>query len=319
LSKSMILPDLVVVGPTAAGKTDLAVELAIRMDGEVVSADALQIYRQMHIGTAKPDAGQMRGVPHHMIGCVDVDEPYSVGRFQQDARACMEQIHARGRTALLCGGTGLYVHALLHELDFGSGEADLDFRRELQAFAAREGNQALHDRLAQASPEAAARLHPNDTMRVIRALELHRQGKPIGSYGQRVLEPAPAPVVGLTMERRALYARIEARVDRMMRDGLLQEVQGLLAAGYDPSLTSLQALGYKELIAHLQGACTLAQAVEKIKQRTRNFAKRQLTWFRREKGIVWIERTADQRPAELADLAEQALRQRGEDLPTEKG
>lgn len=319
MSKTRILPDLVVVGPTAAGKTDLAVELAIRMDGEVVSADALQIYRQMRIGTAKPDAGQMRGVPHHMIDCVAVDEPYSVGRFQREARACIEGIHARGRAAILCGGTGLYVHALLHELDFGGGEADLAYRRQLQAFAAQEGNQALHDRLAQVSPEAAARLHPNDTLRVIRALELHRQGKPLGQYGRQVLQPAPVPIIGLTMERQALYARIEARVDRMMADGLLQEVQGLLDAGYDPSLTSMQALGYKELIGYLRGEISLPQAVEKIKQRTRNFAKRQLTWFRREKQIHWIERTAEQSPAQLADLVEDALREPGSSLPTEKG
>jgi tRNA dimethylallyltransferase len=287
-------PQLVVIcGPTASGKTALAVDIAREFDGEVVSADSMQVYRSMDIGTAKPEAAEMRGIPHHMIDCADISGEYSAAIYREQARACIAGIAARGKLPILCGGTGLYISSAVYPLDFDNTEADEGYRSELAAIAAGRGNEALHALLAVADPIAAGAIHPNNVKRVIRALEKARAaGSTISSPGgQQLFNSDPLydlAWVGLTMERSTLYARINVRVDGMMARGLLEEVRSL-ADRYGRDSVAFQALGYKELLDYLDEKTELNEAVEQIKTGTRNYAKRQLTWFRREKCIRWFD------------------------------
>jgi len=299
------VPLLVLVGPTAAGKTGVSIALAGRLGGEVVSADSMLVYRGMDIGTAKPTPDERRGIPHHMIDIVDPDENYSVALYQRQARACIADIHRRGRLPLLVGGTGLYVRAVIDQYTFTPAGIDPEFRRRMQELADREGPAAVHRRLAATDPAAAAVIHPNNLKRVIRALEVYRlTGRSITSFRDRegVSGGLYRPVVfGLTMERPALYRRIEARVDEMLRRGLLAEVQGLLARGYSPALPAMQGLGYKEMAAHLRGEYTLEEAVALLKRNTRRFAKRQFTWFRADARIIWLDVGKYAGPEECAE------------------
>ena len=286
---------LVITGPTASGKTALAVELALRHNGEVVSADSMQVYRRMDIGTAKPTREEMRGVPHHMLDVADPEEDYSVARYVEQAGRCVDDILRRGRLPVLAGGTGLYVDSLLSGRTFAAFSPDSPLRGELEARYRREGGAALLAQLEQADPETAARLHPNDEKRIVRALEVYlATGKTITQHNAetRTLPPRyDALTLTLSFARREdMWARIDRRVDRMMAAGLVREVQALLDGGVPERCTAMQAIGYKELAAALRGDGDVAEAAEMIKLRSRQYAKRQLTWFKRSrgaKGLVW--------------------------------
>lgn len=287
----MKAPLLIIVGPTAVGKTALAVELALALGGEVISGDSTQVYRGMDIGTAKVRPDEMKGVPHHLIDILRPDEPFSVAEFQSRVDASIAEIRGRGRLPILAGGTGLYVRAVRMAYQFLEGsEADPELRARLQAAEEANGTGYLHRRLSEIDPAAALRLHPNDSRRIIRALEVwERTGTRISET--QVAEEAELRYddlfIGLNMERELLYERIDRRVDLMMAEGFLPEVASLMAQ-YPVGLTSLHTLGYRELIQYRQGLSTLDEAVHLIKRNTRRFAKRQLTWFRREADLRWF-------------------------------
>ena len=282
---------LVLCGPTASGKTALGAALARELGGEVVSADSMQVYRGMDIGTAKPTPEEMAGVPHHMLDVASPWEDYSVARYVQEAAACVDDILARGRLPLVVGGTGLYIDHLVAGRDFAPFSGA--WRARLQAQVRAEGLPALYAQLQQVDPERAARLHPNDEKRILRALEVwYETGETITQHDARTQALPPryrALRLGLTFPRREeLWARIDRRVDEMLERGLAAEVQGLLDAGVPPARPAMQAIGYKELPAALRGEVPLETAVAEVKLRSRQYAKRQLTWFRRTPGLRWI-------------------------------
>ena len=282
------------VGPTATGKTALALALAERLPLEVVSADSRMVYRWMDVGTAKPSYEERMRVPHHLVDVVDPDEPYSVALYQQQALAAIARIHNRQRLPLLVGGTGLYVRAVCDGLQIPAVPPDSAFRQELEARAAREGWQALQTELARVDPASAARIDPHNVRRVIRALEVHRAtGVPFSAWQQRRPPPFRTVFVGLDLPRPLLYARIDARVDEQVAAGLIDEVRALLDRGYDSSLPAMAGFGYREIGQFLRGECDRATAVERYKQATRHYARRQLTWFRPDSRITWLDaRTA---------------------------
>ena len=282
-----------VVGPTASGKTDYAIELAKALDGEVVSCDSMQIYRGMDIGTAKPTKEEMQGIPHHMLDFVDPAESYSVADFVRDARICIQDILQRGRVPILCGGTGLYVDSVLNQIEFAPKVQDEAYREALKKMAEQEGAGAVYGLRQTADPRAADKIHPNNVKRVIRALEIIKTTGLTKSEADRQAKKEPvydAEIYGMQMERERLYDRINLRVDRMMERGLLAEVDGLLRRGIPKTATSMQAIGYKELAAYRRGEMTLEEAVETVKRESRRYAKRQMTWFRRNPDIQWIPR-----------------------------
>lgn len=285
-------PLIVIVGPTAVGKTDVSILVARRLDGEIVSADSMQIYKFMNIGTAKPTPEEMKDVKHHMIDIVEPWKEFSVAQFQRQARSCIEGIHSRGKLPIVVGGTGLYINSLTFDLDFANTVSDPRFRAELQKLARERGKEYLYEWLVRVDPDTAKRLHINDLRRIIRALEVYRcSGKPMSEYNTGMREAVPYNLVifGLTMPREELYRKIEKRVDRMMDEGLVDEVKGLLARGCTREMVSMQGLGYKEVIGYLEGEYTLSEAVELLKRNTRRFAKRQFTWFKRDDRIIWID------------------------------
>ena len=282
-----------VVGPTACGKTKLGVELAKALNGEVVSVDSMQIYRGMTIGTAAPTPEEMDGVPHHMVAVADPEEQWSVARYTQAATACVEDILARGRRVVLVGGTGLWLDALISGRTFAPGQSGGEIRRELEQQFEKEGIQGLWAELEQVDPESAGKLHRADTKRILRALEVYREtGKTISAHNAET-EALPRrydPVkIGLAFrDREDMKALIDRRVDKMVEEGLLEEVQALLRRGLPRTATALQAIGYKEFLGVLDGTVTQDQAIEEVKLRSRQYAKRQLTWLRRDKEIHWI-------------------------------
>lgn len=283
-----------VVGPTACGKTTLGVLLAQKYGGEVVSVDSMQIYRGMTIGTAAPTAEEMDGVPHHMIAVADPSEQWSVARYVQAAVPIVDDILSRGKLPILVGGTGLWLDALVRGRDFAGGHAGGTVRKELQARLAAEGIKALLTELRQVDPEAAERLHPSDEKRILRALEVYREtGETISAHNARTAAQPPrydAVWIGLRFaDRQDMKDLIDRRVDKMVEAGLLQEVRGLLAGGLSRESTALQAIGYKEFLAVADGTATEAEAIEEVKLRSRQYAKRQLTWLRRNPDIHWIE------------------------------
>ncbi len=282
---------VVVCGPTASGKTALGVALARAHNGEVVSADSMQLYRGMDIGTAKPTAEEMAGVPHHMLDVADPGEDYSVARYVQDATACVEDILARGKLPIVVGGTGLYIDNLVAGRSFAPFSGL--WRKRLQERARDEGMETLYAQLQAVDPERAARLHPNDEKRILRALEVwYETGETITEHDRRTRDLPPryeALRLGLAFARREdMWARIDQRVDQMMADGLEGEVRRLLSAGVSPACTAMQAIGYKEFAAALRGEEPMERAVEEVKLRSRQYAKRQLTWFRRTPGVWWL-------------------------------
>ena len=284
---------LVICGPTASGKTALAVELALRHRGEVVSADSMQIYRRMDIGTAKPTQAEMRGVPHHMLDVADPEEDFSVARYVDMAARCVDDILSRGRLPILAGGTGLYIDSLLSGRTFAPFQPDSPLRGQLEEQLRREGGAAMLARLAQVDPDSAARLHPNDEKRIVRALEVYQStGKTITQHNLETQAIPPrydALTLALAFERREdMWSRIDRRVDQMMDQGLVAEVQGLLDSGVPAKCTAMQAIGYKEMAAALLSGGDVRAAAEEIQLRSRQYAKRQLTWFRRNRAARWL-------------------------------
>lgn len=283
---------IAIVGPTASGKSAVALSLALALKGEIVSADSMQVYTGMDIGTAKPSPEEQALVRHHMVDVARPDELFSVARFQELAEKAIADIWRRGRLPVVAGGTGLYIDALLRGFLFPDQGRNAKVRAQLEAQAGKLGVGALHRRLCDIDPEAASKIHPNDLRRIVRALEVHSvTGSPISEL-QRKHQGEPkyrARLFGLTMSRDLLAKRISARVDLMVEQGLLEEVRTLLGAGYGPELTSMQAIGYKEFAAYLRGEAALDEALEQLKTGTRRYAKRQMTWFRRNPDIIWVD------------------------------
>lgn len=291
---------IVLCGPTAAGKTAVGIALARELGGEIVGADAMQVYRRMDIGTAKPTPAERALVPHHLIDVVEPDEPFDAARYAALARRAVADIRRRGKVPLVVGGTGLYIKALLHGI-FPGPAGDPAVRLRLAAELAARGVEALHARLAHGDPETARRLHPRDTARILRALEvLETTGRPISAFQQAhrfADSPYASLILGLEIERPLLYARIDRRVEEMLAAGLEEEVRGLLAAGFSPRLKPMQSLGYRHVAAWLGGRLSREEAVRTMKRDTRRYAKRQMTWFRATAGIRWFA------PAEFPAIA----------------
>lgn len=288
---------LVLLGPTAVGKTRLSLELAAAYNAEIISGDSMQVYRGMDIGTAKITPAEMMGIPHHLIDIHDPQDPYSAAEFQEQGSRLIEEISSRGKLPFIVGGTGLYIESLCYGFQFSEAVADEAFRKEQDQFAEEHGALALHARLEAVDPVSAAKLHPNDRRRIIRALEIHHQTNTTLSAShaaQKKESPYDLCLIGLTIDRKILYKRIEDRIDSMLADGLVAEVKGLLENGYSRSLVSMQGLGYKEIAAYLAGELTLEETVILLKRDTRRFAKRQLSWFRHMKEIEWIDVEGEQ-------------------------
>ena len=287
-------PLIILTGPTAVGKTKLSIELAKAVNGQMISADSMQVYRHMDIGTAKIRPEEMQDIPHYLIDVLDPWESFDVVRFQTMAKEALEKIYTAGAIPIVVGGTGFYIQALLYNIDFDENDSETGYRSELQSFADRHGVEALHDRLRQVDEKSADMIHPNNIKRVIRALEFyHQTGTRISEHNetQRQKEsPYRFVYFVLDDERERIYRRIDQRIDQMLEQGLVAEVKQLRDMGCTRDMVSMQGLGYKEILAYLDGECTLEEAVYILKRDTRHFAKRQLTWFRREHEVRWIER-----------------------------
>ncbi|HIV35273.1 MAG TPA: tRNA (adenosine(37)-N6)-dimethylallyltransferase MiaA [Candidatus Blautia intestinigallinarum] len=287
-------PLVVLTGPTAVGKTSLSIGLAKALDAEIISADSMQVYKYMDIGSAKIRPWEMQGVPHHLVDVLDPREEFHVVRFQQMAKEAMEQIYSRGKIPLLVGGTGFYIQAVTRDIDFSQEGEDSPFRRELEALAREKGAEYLHSRLAQVDEESARKIHPNNVKRVIRALEFYEENHyPISLHNQQEQEkesPYNLAYFVLNAPRDLLYRRIDQRVDQMVEEGLLDEVRHLKDMGCDRSLVSMQGLGYKEILAYLDQEISFEEAIRILKRDTRHFAKRQITWFKREKDVIWMDK-----------------------------
>ncbi len=281
---------VIIVGPTASGKSSLAIEAATRFNGEIVGADSVQVYRHMDIGTAKPTTEEQQRVPHHLIDIRNPDEEYTVARFVADADRVIADISSRGRHAIVTGGTGLYIRSLVEGI-FEGPAADMALREELLEVARESGVAEVHDKLKRVDPVAAARIHPNNLRRVIRALEVEAlTERPISDFhSEHALQETrySALKIGLEIERQALYKRIEERVDKMVAAGLAAEIEGLLKSGYREDLKPMGALGYKEMIGYINGEYPLEEAVRLLKRNTRRYAKKQLTWFKKDTAIEW--------------------------------
>ncbi len=283
---------VILTGPTAVGKTKLSIELAKRIGGEIISADSMQVYKYMDIGSAKIMPDEMCGIPHHLIDVLEPTEEFDVFRFQKMAKEAMENIYERGRIPVIVGGTGFYIQAVLYDIDFANSQEDSLLRKELEELAQQKGAEVLHEMLREVDPQAAEEIHENNVKRVIRAIEYYRQtGEKISVHNKQQREkesPYNFCYFVLNDERAKLYERIEERVDLMVKAGLLEEVENLLAMGCQRESTAMQGLGYKEMIDYLQGKIDLERAVYLIKRDTRHFAKRQITWFKREQDVEWV-------------------------------
>jgi len=299
---------LVVVGPTASGKTALGVALAKKLDGEIISADSMQIYKYMNIGTAKVTLEEMRGVPHHLVDCVSPDEEFSVAKYKAAALEAIETILSKGKLPIIIGGTGLYINSLSLPWDFQKKDSDEKIRWRLTAEAEVLGKEALYERLKSVDPVTAEIVHPNNLNRIIRALEIYElTGKPKSHFDEETKKqevPYDYIMLGLDWDRETLYDRINRRVDQMIEEGLIDETKMLVERGYDWNLTALKAIGYKELRPYLEGTSSLAEAVAILKRDSRHYAKRQMTWFRKDERIQWL-RMSDAR--DLKTLVEECL------------
>jgi tRNA dimethylallyltransferase len=287
-------PIIILTGPTAVGKTKASIELAKALNGEIISADSMQVYRHMDIGSAKIRPEEMQGVKHYLVDVLEPDEEFHVVRFQQMAKEAMKEIYAKGKVPIVVGGTGFYIQALLYDIDFTESNEDTAYRTELEELAVTHGQQYLHDMLKEKDPKAAESIHANNVKRVIRALEFHKQtGEKISEHNEEERQkesPYDFCYFVLNDERSHLYERINLRIDQMLEEGLVEEVQSLKDKGYTRDMVSMQGLGYKEILDYLNGACTLEEAVYILKRDTRHFAKRQLTWFRRERDVIWLNK-----------------------------
>jgi len=283
----------ILAGPTAVGKTEISLVLAKSLCGEIISADSAQVYKYMDIGTAKLKEEEMQGIRHYMIDEVTPDMDFSVAQFREKAELYIKDINDRGKLPIITGGTGLYINSLLNNLDFTDSISDEEYRKEMQETAQAKGNEYVHAMLEAVDPASYKRLHPNDLRRVIRALEVYKHtGRPISYFQEESRKQPPRydfAYITLTMDRRKLYERIDQRVDKMMASGLVEEVEGLIKRGYGRELNSMQALGYKEIADYLHGLVTKDEAVRILKRDTRHYAKRQLTWFRGDKRVNWVD------------------------------
>ena len=287
-------PLIILTGPTAVGKTKLSIELAKAVNGEIISADSMQVYKHMDIGSAKIKKEEMCGVPHHLIDVLEPDEEFHVVRFQEMAKQAMEEIYAKGKVPILAGGTGFYIQAVVKDIDFSKETEKSPVREELEKLAEEKGYEYLHERLQQVDPKSAEKIHANNVKRVIRALEYFElTGNPISLHNEEeAAKESPYNVAYFVLNdvRERLYERIDARVDTMLQEGLVEEVSGLAKKGYTKDMVSMQGLGYKEILSYLDGSYTLDEAVYILKRDTRHFAKRQLTWFKREKDVIWVNK-----------------------------
>lgn len=291
-------PLVILAGPTAVGKTELSIRLAKRINGAIISADSMQVYKYMDIGSAKIMPDEMEGVKHYLIDELDPSDIFNIVRFQQMAKDALKEIYANGQIPIVAGGTGFYIQALLYDIDFTHQDSDEAFRKEMADYAAEYGAEALHEKLKEIDPVSYKTIHANNTKRVIRALEYYRMtGQPISAHNEQEhqkVSPYNFAYFVLTDDRKHLYDRIDYRVDLMMKKGLVDEVKKLYDMGYHKDMVSMQGLGYKELLSYLNGECSLEEAVYIIKRETRHFAKRQLTWFRRERDVIWLDKSAYQ-------------------------
>ena len=287
-------PLIRLTGPTAVGKTKTSIGLAKAIGGEIISADSMQVYRHMDIGSAKITKEEMADVPHYLIDVLEPEEEFHVVRFQQMAKAAMADIYSRGKIPIIVGGTGFYIQALLYDIDFTENEGDSVYREKLEALAKEKGAAYLHGQLAMVDPKSAEEIHANNIKRVILALELyHQTGQNISEHNELERQkesPYQFCYFVLNDRRECLYERIDQRVDQMIRNGLVQEVQTLKERGCTKQMVSMQGLGYKEIFSYLEGGCSLEEAVYIIKRDTRHFAKRQLTWFKRERDVIWVQK-----------------------------
>ena len=287
-------PLIILTGPTAVGKTKASIGLAKAIGGEIISADSMQVYRHMDIGSAKITKEEMADVPHYLIDVLEPEEEFHVVRFQQMAKAAMADIYSRGKIPIIVGGTGFYIQALLYDIDFTENEGDSVYREKLEALAKEKGAAYLHGQLAMVDPKSAEEIHANNIKRVIRALEFyHQTGQKISEHNERERQKeSPYQFCNFVLNdrRECLYERIDQRVDQMIRNGLVQEVQTLKERGCTKQMVSMQGLGYKEIFSYLEGDCSLEEAVYIIKRDTRHFAKRQLTWFKRERDVIWVQK-----------------------------
>ena len=287
-------PLIVLTGPTAVGKTRLSISLAKAIGGEIISADSMQVYKYMDIGSAKIMPEEMQGVPHYLVDELTPEDEFHIVRFQQMAKDAMEKIYTRGHIPILVGGTGFYIQAVTRDIDFTQAEQDDGYRADLEAIVQEKGPAYLHQMLAEVDPKSAEVIHENNTKRVIRALEFyHQNGTPISEHNEehkQQTSPYNLAYFVLTAPREILYERIDRRVDQMMEAGLLEEVKSLRERGCHRGMVSMQGLGYKEILAYLEGEYPLEEAVRILKRDTRHFAKRQLTWFRREQDVIWVDK-----------------------------
>ena len=292
---SVVSSLVILAGPTAVGKSELSIRLAKAIDGEIISADSIQVYRHMDIGSAKLPAEERKGVPHHLIDILDPTEPFHVVLFQSLVRQAITEIRERGRIPILVGGTGFYIQAVLYDIDFTDEGEDIALRESLEEAAKIQGPEVLYEKLMAIDPKACESIHANNIKRVIRAIEFYEKtGKRISEHNKeqrRKNSPYRYAYFVLHDERARLYERIDKRVDTMLNKGLIDEVEHLKGMGCEPDMVSMQGLGYKEILQYLNGDCTLEDAVYRIKRDTRHFAKRQMTWFRREKDVIWISRS----------------------------
>lgn len=303
---------ILIGGPTAVGKTKTSIELAKRLGGEIISADSMQIYKGMDVGSAKPTLEEREGIAHHLMDVVDPRDPFSVSDFKRLAEAAIEDIHSRGKVSIVVGGTGLYMNALLYEMDFSEVQTDSAQRDELTQYAESEGPEKLHHRLRALDPDAAERIHPNNVKRVIRAIEIARESKgPIKDFKKDLVynERYDFFLMGLTDLRDKLYDRINGRVDEMVRSGLIDEVKALKNLGLDDSFVSMKGIGYKEIFPYLEGTQSLEQTIQIISQNTRNYAKRQLTWFKRYEQLKWYDLNGSTDLNNLIEIIEKEIRE----------
>ena len=287
-------PLIVLTGPTAVGKTSLSISLAKAVNGEIISADSMQVYKGMDIGSAKIRKEEMQGVTHYLVDILEPEEEFHIVKFQELAKAALEEIYAKDKIPILVGGTGFYIQAVTRDIDFTQAEQETSYREDLEQFAKEKGAEYLHEKLREVDSKSAENIHANNVKRVIRALEFyHQNGTPISEHNEEQKQqtsPYNLAYFVLTAPREILYERIDRRVDQMMEEGLLEEVKSLRERGCHRGMVSMQGLGYKEILAYLEGEYPLEEAVRILKRDTRHFAKRQLTWFRREQDVIWVDK-----------------------------
>lgn len=310
---------IVLTGPTAVGKTELSIELAKKVDGEIISADSMQIYKYMDIGTAKIKKEEMRGVKHYLVDELEPTDEFHIVKFQEMAKAAMEEIWGRGKIPILVGGTGFYIQSIVYDIDFSTEREKDGYRQQLEQLAKERGASWLHRELEKVDPVSAQKIHPNNIKKVIRALEYYKENRaPISAHNKEQMQkesPYQFAYFVLNRDRKVLYERIDKRVDLMIQEGLVEEVRGLKEKGYTKDLVSMQGLGYKEILDYLDGKYSLEDAIYRLKRDTRHFAKRQLTWFRRERETIFVEKEKFASDKEILSFMMEKLREK-EIIPT---